>query len=398
VATSTTTGIRPTPGAGTPGRHGGAWRALLAYAWNNSPSPLLRAARRQIDGLGAAAPLVLSRAERDEVSIAYAGLAVGETNLLQLFERQRAAVAGEVAGRTRDRIRWRDLRAGRWPDADLVLIGAERHRIRRLPVERSVRAPFRVHLVVDVDPDPDVQQQRVSKRERWEFRRNRKRYGWSLEQDPSDAALVFFYERMHVPTMRARHGERGRTESITAARHAILRHGTLFFVRAGDDRVAGVLCRWSRDRRTLITRLLGVLDGSDEHYDSGAFKAAYHLVLEWAAVHGVPKVDFFGTEALVSKGIFQWKRKFGPRVVLPDNHFSTKQMYLHVRRDTPAVRDFLVGNPLLVDTGVALEPVYFTDPDRPARVQISARCPGLPEPRIVDLDDFLGPAPGGAHQ
>ncbi|MEV0136692.1 hypothetical protein AB0H83_50740 [Dactylosporangium sp. NPDC050688] len=380
ATTATTTGTEPIAPA---------WAARLAYAWNNSPSRAARVARRCWDGRGQALPLVRSDSTSGEVSIAYAGLPVGEINLLQLLEHQRDAVAGPTAARTRSTVRWRDLEAGRWPDADLVVVGAEAHRTARLPSDRALLAPFRVHLVVDVAADPQEQQQRISKRERWEFRRNRKRSGWTLEEDPSPAALEFFYHRMHVPTMRLRHGERGRSEQLSVARDAVLRHGTLFFVRQGDQRVAGALCHRS-DAGTLTTRLLGVLDGDPAHYDSGAFKAVYHLLLEWAGTHGVSQVDLFGTEALLSKGIFQWKRKFAPRVVLPPNHFATKRMYLRVVNDTPAVRDFLVANPLLAQAGAGFEPRYFTDARRPARLQVSAQCPGLPEPRIVDLDAWLG--------
>jgi hypothetical protein len=368
--------------------------ARLAYAWNNSPRSAVRHARGWWDSCRATAPVVVSTTEGDQVSIAYTGLRIGETNILQLLERQRTPIAGAVAGRTRSRTRWRDLRAGVWPAADLVVVGAEARQVRALPARRALHAPFRVHLVVDVAADPDAMQQRISKRERWEFRRNMRRYGWQLEEDSSPGALEFFYRRMHVPTMRQRHGERGRSESLVVAREAILRHGCLFFVRSGGERVAGVLCHWSADRGTLTTRLLGVLDGAPEHYDNGSFKAVYHLLLAWASRHRVPRVDFFGTEALLSKGIFQWKRKFGPRVVLPPNHFATKRMYLRVQRDTPTVRDFLVANPMLVYSSGALQPVYFTDGTRPARLEISASCPGLAEPRIIDLDDFLHGAGG----
>jgi hypothetical protein len=370
-------------------------RARAGYAWNNSPHPLLRWTRGCWDGRGGAAPVVVSTAAEGELSIAYAGLPVGEANILQLLEHQRRPVAGGVAGRTRGRTSWPELCAGQWPSADIVVVGGELHRIQALPPERSLVAPFRVHLVVEVATDPAAMQQRISKRERWEFRRNRKRHEWTLEEDSSASALQFFYHRMHVPTMRQRHGERSRTESVAVAQHGILRRGCLFFVRAGDTRVAGVLCHWSADRRTLTTRLLGVLDGAAEHYQDGAFKAVYHLLLEWAAIHGIPRVDFFGTEALISKGIFQWKRKFDPRVELPPNHFSTKRMYLLARRDTRAVRDFLVANPMLVTSPDGLQPVYFTDAARPARLEISAACPGLGEPRLLDLDEFLAGAPGG---
>jgi hypothetical protein len=322
--------------------------------------------------------------------LGYAGLAIGETNVLQLMEHQRDALAGPTVRRARARVAWRDLPDAIAPDADLLLIAGEQEQIARLPAERALIAPLRVHLVMDVDPDPERTRLLASKRERWQFRRDRERYGWTLEQDDSPEAFAFFYERMHRPTMLVRHGDRGRSEQAEVAYRDILRHGCLFFVLQDGRRVSGALCRWSRDGRTLTTRLLGVLDGDPRHYESGAFKAVYHLLLEWASRREVPRLDFFGTEAFVSKGIFQWKRRLGPGVELPPNHFATKRLYVAVRRDTPEVRDLLVANPLLVlDPDGGLEPVYFTDSERPPRLDLSARCRGVGEPRILDLDRFL---------
>lgn len=369
-------------------------RSRLAYTWNNSPHTGWRTARRLADTTGRTVTATISHGPSGGPVIAYLGLPQGEANILQLLEHQRARltpVEGPDPERRQERVTWQQLAAGGWPQADLVVVGADSSRMHRLPGAAAVTAPFRVHLVVDVPHDAEELQRQISKRERWEFNRNQRAHEWSLEEDPSPQALAFFYWRMHRPTMERRHGDRSRSESAAAARHAILPNGTLLFVTAADgQRVAGVLCHWSADRRTLTTRLLGVLNGDERHYTDGAFKAVYHLLLRWARERRVPRVDFFGTEAFISKGIFQWKRKFSPRVVLPPNHFADKQISMYIRRDTPQVRDLLVANPLLCwDNGPGgrqLVPTYFTDAQRPPRLDLSARCPGLPEPRLVDLD------------
>ncbi|MFF1561735.1 hypothetical protein [Streptomyces sp. NPDC058279] len=392
----------PTPSphaavAPPPPRAGGAGPAAtlarLTYAWNNSPQLGWRTVRRLYDSAPRPVPVTVSRVESGHPSIAYLGLPQGRANILQLLEQQRSRTSPGPIRRESGRTRLRELAADHWPDADLVVVGAHARLLEHLPTAGSLTAPFRVHLVVDVPTSVEELDRRISRRERWEFRRNQREHHWTLEEDSSPEAFDFFYRTMHAPTMSRRHGERSRTESPSVARHAILRHGTLMFVTSAGVRVAGVLCHWSPDRRTLTTRLLGVRDGDQRHYEEGAFKAVYHLLLRWARENRVDHVDFFGTEAFLSKGIFQWKRKFGPRVVLPPNHFSDKRIRLHVRRDTPQVRDFLVANPLLAlepgPGGPVLVPTYFTDSARPPRTDISARCPGLPEPRFVDLDAFL---------
>jgi Acetyltransferase (GNAT) domain len=379
---TTTSAVMPTV-SGPPAVH--RIKDAVRYHWNNTAHPLPRALRRTWDARMDLRSAVRSDDSRFDVSMVYAGLPLGHLNVLRLMERQRARLGGEKATVRPVRTSWDDLVAGHLPDADLVFVGAEEARIRRLPAERAFIAPFRVHLVVDTTGGPDTVSARISRRERWEFGRNNRRRDWSLEEDDSPEALRFFFDRMHLPTMRVRHAEQIRTESFTVARDQILRHGRLLFLTEGGRRTAGALCRMDGD--VLTTRLLGVLDGDEEHYASGAFKALYHLLLRMAAERGLSGVDLYGTEAFIAKGIFQWKRRLAPRIELPPNHFSSKRLYISVRRDTGRIRDFLVANPFLeIDESSAMRPVYFYDATRPARTDISAKAGSLGEPRMVDLD------------
>jgi hypothetical protein len=279
--------------------------------------------------------------------------------------------------------------------ADIVVAGGDARWVSGLPGRSALVLPYRVHLVVETGSGPEIVRRRISRREREMFARNARVRSWSWEADSSSAAFEQFYERMHVPTMRRRHGERARSERREVADRCILRRGHLFFVVEGGRRVAGALCRWDDRGGTLTVRLLGVLDGADEHYSSGAFKAVYHFLIDWAVRRGVQRVDLSGAEALLSMGIVQWKRRFGAAMVLPPNHFRDKRVWLHVARDSAAVRDFLAANPLVAMTADgALEAVYFSDGDRPARRDILGDFAGVRGSRVVDLDRFLGAGEG----
>ncbi|MFE7114593.1 hypothetical protein ACFU99_04115 [Streptomyces sp. NPDC057654] len=137
---------------------------------------------------------------------------------------------------------------------------------------------------------------------------------------------------------------------------------------------------------------MGVEDGAERHYVSGAFKSIYHLLIGWAAENGVRRLDLQGTEPFLSKGTFQWKRRLGSRVIVPPNHFGDKRLWLQVCQDIPAVRDFLVVNPTLAKTADGLlEAIYFHDEQRPPQFDFSARTPGVDRARHVDLDEYLVP-------
>jgi hypothetical protein len=154
--------------------------------------------------------------------------------------------------------------------------------------------------------------------------------------------------------------------------------------------VAGVLARLEDGGRTLWMRLLGVLDGAGEHYRSGAVKAVYYLTMEWAAEHGVTRVNFSGGDPFPGQGVYQFKRRLHPTVAHPVDHFRNRRVYLRATRDTPAVRDFLVATPMItVDGSDRIVATHFFDSTRPPRTDIRADGPGVHGARAIDLDEFL---------
>jgi hypothetical protein len=75
---------------------------------------------------------------------------------------------------------------------------------------------------------------------------------------------------------------------------------------------------------------------------------------------------------------------------LAPNHLGGLRVWFHARRDTPAVRDFLVANPVLELVGdQEFGAVYFHDDQRPARLDLAHACPNSRGYRTVHLDDFL---------
>ncbi|MGW7519967.1 hypothetical protein ACWGJ2_30755 [Streptomyces sp. NPDC054796] len=376
-------------------------RMQAGYRWRNSDSPLLVRLRTEWDTRDRARfPAI--RSELGGLSVAYAGLAEGLAYTLEFTELRREGGEGgeERAQRSSELVTGRALtRPEALPDADIVIVGTSAARARRLPSTASLIVPMRVHFVVDTDADAETVSRRFSKRERSQHRRSLRERDWSWEVCQDPAWFDAFYDHYYRPTMLHRHGKRERTENKPTSYECLFRGGRLFMLREGGEPVGGALCHWDPRSGTLTLRLLGVRDGAQEHYDSGAFKAIYHFLVGWAADNGVDHLDFQGTEPFLSKGTYQWKRRFGTRVVLPPNHFGGKRLCLRVRHDTPAVRDFLVANPLLAEArggggggsggGGKLEAVYFHDAERPARLDYSAKSPGVERVRLIDLDTFL---------
>jgi hypothetical protein len=378
---------------------GRRWRSRAGYLWAQSTAPQVVAARSWLDTRLLPWTAATSEAGDAGPSIGYAGVPHGVVKIHQLLEERREALGAATTARRLVRADRAALLAGDWlPGTDLVAVGCSAEQAALLPTRSALVLPYRMHLLAPTADGPDGWRQRMSKSERRWFTTIRRSGSWALEIAAGDASFDYFYDRMHLPTMQSRHGERARSESRTTARECLFRHGLLAFVTRDRRRVAGMLCRWEPAVRVLTVRMVGVLDGLPEHYDDGAMRTSDHLLLEWAGAHGVRHVDFGGCEPFLSQGTFQWKRKVGPRAVMPANHFGRLRLWWHARRDTPAVRDFLAANPVVeVADGCRLRPVYFYDDKRPARLDLAPAREGMGGPRTIAMDDFLRHRPEPAR-
>jgi len=368
-------------------------RLHAAYAWQQSADPRLAAVRSWMDSRVRTGTAVVSTAG-PAASLGYAGVRHGVERILQVLEQRRDLLGARTAARSQHHWDRAALLAGqRLPPADLIAVGCTPAQAERLPRQAALVLPYRLHLVVDLPAEAGGWRQRVSKKERNWFRTQLRSRGWALEVATAGSDFDFFYDRMHVPTMRLRHGERTRSEARDSAYECLFRGGLLAFVTLDGTRVAGALCRRDRHGTSITLRLVGVRDGAPHYYDQGALRMCYPLLLEWADGAAVRHVDLGGTEAFLGIGIVQWKRKFRPRAILAPNHLGRLRVWWHARRDTAAVRDFLAANPVLELAGErGLRAVYFHDDQRPPRLDLAGGFANVEESRLVNLDEFLAGA------
>ena len=386
--------------AGGPGRVPAVprWRVRAGYEWNHNTSQLVTGARSWADNRVRPWVSVTSAAGASGPGIAYVGVPPGVVKIHQLLEQRREALGAPSTARAVSQACRGALLRGDWlPDADLVAVGCAAAQASRLPGAAALVLPFRMHILARTGDGPDGWWQRMSKSERRWSSRTLSPGPWVLEVATDVASFDYFYDRMHLPTMRARHGSRARSEPRDAARECLFRRGVLAFVTSSGTRVAGLLCRWGPGHRVLTIRLVGVLDGLAEHYRNGAMRATDHLLMAWAAAHGVRSVDFGGAEPFLSQGIFQRKRLLASTAIMAPDHFGHLRLWWHARRDTPAVRDFLVANPVVEMAGSrGLRAVYFCDEQRPPRLDLAPTREGIDGYRLLPLDEFFAGRPGPA--
>ncbi len=363
------------------------------YWWHNSPNPALAALRCRLDDSRQRVPSICSILPGNRLVLGYLGLPEGLNHVLPFLEGRRSDSGDPY--RVGSKLSWQQAAdPALLPDCDLLAIGCTAARVASLPSRAALTLPFRIQLVVDVPTDPGEVRRHVSRKERQHAERQIRRYGWAVRQGtPGD--FDYFFDHLHLPTMDRRHGSATRSMGKAMARECLMRRGILLLLCAQQEILAGLLCRIERDPSTATLRLAGVRDGSPKLYADGVLPAMYLMLLEWAAGNGIRRLDLSGCEPFLSKGLYQFKRKFHPRVAWPSNHFGGKRLQLVVRRDTPAVRDFLVDNPVFVadPAGAGFRAVYFWDADRPPRWDLQWRSPGVTGASQWQLDEFLSELP-----
>jgi hypothetical protein len=366
--------------------------AQASFRWDYSDHPLLAAARTALDTRLRPPTAVVSAPDGTGPSIGYAGVSDGVVKILQMLERQRERTGVPTHGQIASAPHRIEPLGAQLPDADLLAVAGTRSQLSRLPAHAALTLPYRLHAVVDTS-DAGWRRRMSGRERRWCTTQVTRRQ-LRLELADDDASFHFFYDRMHLPTMRLRHGDRMRSETRTRAYHCLFRPGMLMFVTDGDTRLVGALATSTRDGMVLTPRLGGLLDGDEKRHDEGLLRLLSYLVLDFAERHGIRRVDFSGLEAWIASGLYGYKRRLAPNLVPPPDHRANLQLSWRAQRDTPPVRDFLVRNPVLERApGGDLRAVYFHDHERPARMDIPYACANVLSTRTVDLDEFLDGVP-----
>ena len=229
--------------------------------------------------------------------------------------------------------------------SDIVIVEGTRHLIRTLPRQDALVLPQFVYHILDVRGDWQDVKSRFRKSVRHELRLTRK-HGYQYEVSYDDRDFETFYRRMYLPTMKLRHGALASPMSFNRA-YQHFRHGLLFFVKRDGQRVCGSVCYLDDD--TVHFMILGVLDGSQELMREGAVGALYCLRVQWANERGYKAVNFLGSDPFPGDSLFRFKRKWGTAVSVPPH--LHRQIWIGIRRNTPAVARFLKENPFIVVDG-----------------------------------------------
>lgn len=229
------------------------------------------------------------------------------------------------------------------PSSDIIIVEAAKHLIRRLPRQNAIVLPEFVRHILDVRGDWQEVQSRFHKTVRKNDLRRIRKYGYEYDVSHDSQDFEEFYHQMYLPTMEDRHGELSSPKSASEA-YQYFRHGFLFRVKRGGVWVSGGVCHLQQD--VLMLDMVGVRNGDAQLIREGAMAARYFAAIHWANQYGCKAVNLLGTDPYLKTGLFQHKRKWGATVSVPSH--LLRQIWIKVRRVTPAVSQFLKDTPLLI--------------------------------------------------
>ncbi|AQT92517.1 hypothetical protein [Pseudomonas azotoformans] len=275
--------------------------------------------------------------------------------------------------------------------SEMLCLMAPKKIISHFALKSDVVGVCRIHQEVDVSGDWSDIKSHLSKRE-CKRREQCVAQGFHYNVSFEDRDFFEFYHLMHLPTMKHRYGELARSVEEKEAYARLFKQGVLFRIYDATEWVAGSVSQIDKSGRILNARLIGVKNGSDTYRVNGAQNFVYHSIIEWAANNSsIDYVDFQGCEPFLTKGTFQYKKRFGTRAFIPNNNFGDWWLLMRVTELSPSVRSFLINNPLLIEgEGKSLKALYFYDANNTARLDIPFESKGIEGVVFRDLDSLHG--------
>ncbi|NJN92876.1 MAG: GNAT family N-acetyltransferase [Anaerolineales bacterium] len=285
---------------------------------------------------------------------------------------------------------WQPSRFSHLPDSDLSYVVAGKRLVGQLPRQNSLVLPFWTRTALDIRGEWAEVEQRFREDARRNEVRKAKKFGYSYVISYDRADFENFYYTMYLPMMQRRHAVVDLLLTFEEA-YEYFQRGMLLRVKRDGRYVAGGVCY--PEQKVLYFIMIGVLDGDEQLMREGAVAAINYSRIQWAHEQGYEAVDFWGSRPYMT-GLFLYKRKWGVTVSVPPNRYE--RIWLQVRRDTPAVRQFFKDNPCLVlDQQQDLWGLIITDaPDQLTSDAEAGWCkqyatPGLKGLLIRSVPDLL---------
>ena len=261
-----------------------------------------------------------------------------------------------------------------WPECDFLLT---EHTAPMLP-SLSRKPGFRIPFWVDMEVPLPHLHRKEWKRQRKDVARRIRKNGLDYEISKDPEVFQDFLWNMHMPFITQRFEE---TALLPDARYleGVFSRGGLILIKRGtdtnheEDTEEGPEAKKVTDANNgtdtvggglfeylpgmVRMRKVGVRDGDWEYVRQGVIGAVYYFLMMEMEEQGCGKISFGGTRPFLRDGVTSFKSSLNGRLASDSEAPGAVALWLTLRRDSPALRDFLAENPF----------IYFPEPSEPRR-------------------------------
>lgn len=177
-----------------------------------------------------------------------------------------------------------------------------------------LRAPrwIRMEMTLPENADEKMVAHKYHRMER-KIVRDLNQRGYKSQVCEGETDYWFFYEKMYVPTMSARHGEYSGYGDRAYFQNLIRKGVLMFLCDPSGKRVGGQV--FLPHKPYLYDVVNGVLDGDPRWYQEGVAAGLYHHFFLFALEHGFRVCDLGEAIPMRTNGLYQFKRHMGLRPI-----------------------------------------------------------------------------------
>ena len=245
--------------------------------------------------------------------------------------------------------------------------------------------PDWINMIIPIHAEWEAIESRFNKTTRKLARRMP--YRSELTRDPE--VISRFYDEYYLPYLKLRH-EDGVVESRRAVERRARQGGILRVIGEDGPIVAGVV--YPEDG-VLYYLWLGMAERYLDNQPEGALAASYYFCLRYAHEQSFTAANWMGTRSFPTDGVYQFKRKWGPRI---EDSFSPDSLLFRPAPNNRRAVAFAEAFPLLARRDGQLEQIHCTTAATLGETEINRMlsahaCEGIDRITIVQVVDGQAP-------
>jgi hypothetical protein len=225
-----------------------------------------------------------------------------------------------------------------YPNLNFLLIENDSSFMRFFFRKHGLHVPHWAFMEIDISQPLE----KLFGRQRLDVQRKIRQNSLTCQLSKELKDFNYFYHSMYLPYTKERHND----EAVVFTKQDLLNmfsRGELMFIKKGNECLSGGLVQFKKKNPGFSA--LGVLDGKWEYVRYGVISALYYFLIIELKKKGYQKVSIGGSRPIFSDGVTKYKISINAQLLPEKNEPGLRLVLL---KNTPAFKDFLICNPLII--------------------------------------------------